>query len=189
MATTLYSAQGRLFRKRMNLVNFYAETEQRNKVTLPHTAPVPGYTGFYIGMNLEFGNSRAYGLPIELMEIPPTPDPADTNDRNHQLGHQSHYAEMAYKDKEKLLEALRIRRITGNGKLAPFDFVPGDGLVTECKQYENSPYRKFPCTENFRDHARRERHRVQLQKNMLKARKALTETTTPKYSVFKLPAI
>ena len=45
---------------------------------------------------------------------------------------QGLYAGKAYADKTKMMEALRIQRITGEGGKAPFDFLPGDGLIQEC---------------------------------------------------------
>jgi hypothetical protein len=61
-------------------------------------------------MNMDFGVSKAFGLPIELMEIPKTPDAfhRDLEDLlgqgfgpqgKHKLGMQSHYAGKAYGDK------------------------------------------------------------------------------------------
>ena len=61
------------------------------------------YTGFVRGMNMDFGVSKAFGLPIELMEIPKTPDAfrQEVDDilgqgfspqGKHCLGMQSHFA-------------------------------------------------------------------------------------------------
>eukprot|EP00729_Bicosta_minor_P009844 gene9844-15547_t len=64
----------RKFNKRANGPDYYSETERYRTKGLPHKAPVPGYTGYVQGMNMDFGVSKAFGLPIELMEIPKTPD-------------------------------------------------------------------------------------------------------------------
>ena len=44
-----------------------------------------------------------------------------------------------------MMEAMRIQRITGAGNKAPFDFVPGDGLVNECHIHTDQLYHRFPA--------------------------------------------
>lgn len=149
------SVEVRKYQKRANGPQYYSQTDETVHRQLPNKAPVPGYTGYIRGMNMDFGVSKAFGLPIELMEIPKTPDAfhRDLEDLlgqgfgpqgKHKLGMQSHYAGKAYGDKYKMKEALRIQRITGVGKEAPFDFVPGDGLVQECHIHTDGLYHRFP---------------------------------------------
>jgi hypothetical protein len=45
-----------------------------------------------------------------------------------------------------MMDALRVQRITGVGGRAPYDFVPGDGLVTECHIKTDSLFHRFPPT-------------------------------------------
>lgn len=61
----------------------------------------------------------------------------------HKMGMQSLNAGKAYADKQKMLEALRIQRITGKGRKAPFDFLPGSGLIQECHIHSGSVYHRF----------------------------------------------
>jgi len=145
----------RKFNKRANGPDYYSETERYRTKGLPHKAPVPGYTGYVQGMNMDFGVSKAFGLPIELMEIPKTPDAfrEEFDDMlgqgfgpngKHKMGMQGLYAGKAYADKKKMMEALRIQRITGGGKPAPYDFLPTNGLVSECHIYADSVGHRFP---------------------------------------------
>lgn len=71
----------------------------------------------------DVGTSKAFGLPIELMEIPATPDLHAPEGSvleegygpvgKHKLGAVSLFAGKGYDDKSNMLEALRIQRITG----------------------------------------------------------------------------
>lgn len=147
------------FNRRANGPTFYAQTERYRLKGLPHKAPVPGYTGYFQGMNMDFGVSKAFGLPIELMEIPKTPDAfrEEFDDMlgqgfgpngKHKMGMQGLYAGKAYADKKKMMEALRIQRITGHGGKVPYDFLPTDGLITECHIYADSVGHRFPPGNN-----------------------------------------
>ena len=48
------------------------------------------------------------------------------------------YAGKGYAERTQMMQQLQRRRITGEGKRAPFDFVPGDGLVQECHIHTDS---------------------------------------------------
>merc|ERR1719446_1082051 len=61
------------FSKRANAADFYKNYNKYASVKLPRKAPVPGYTGYFVGMNCDYGVSKAFGLPMELMQIPKTP--------------------------------------------------------------------------------------------------------------------
>jgi len=143
-----------LYLRRANRPAYYQETKNLEHARLPKNAPVPGYTGFFREMSQDIGCSKAFGLPIELMQIPATPDINATSDSvleegygptgKHKLGATSLSAGRGYEDTDKMLEALRLQRITGDGKRAPFDFVPGDGLVQECHIHTDQVYHRFP---------------------------------------------
>lgn len=145
------------FSKRQNSTGFYTDAEKIAAAHLPRTAPVPGYTGFYQGMNCDYGVSKAFGLPMQVMQIPKTPPLAPEEDLSigagygpngkHKLGATSLYAGKGYAERTQMMQQLQRRRITGEGKRAPFDFVPGDGLVQECHIHTDSVYHQFPQTE------------------------------------------
>lgn len=147
--------QQRKFARRANSTRFYSEYEDSQAVRLPRKAPVPGYTGYFVGMNCDYGVSKAFGLPMELMQIPKTPQGFHEEMQNglqsgygpggkHRMGKVSLFAGKGYRDKSKMMESLKRQRISGEGKPAPFDYVPGDGLVQECHIHTDSVFHQFP---------------------------------------------
>lgn len=200
--------QMRKFNKRANGAQYYSETERYRVKGLPHKAPVPGYTGYFQGMNMDFGVSKAFGLPIELMEIPKTPDAfrEELDDMlgqgfgpngKHKMGMQGLYAGKAYADKKKMMEALRIQRITGHGGKVPYDFLPADGLVSECHIYADSVGHRFPPGNNrvmymaTNTTGRLRRPKTMTNKGFAPPKTRLEPGAigTAKYSVFNLPTL